>query len=122
MKETDTLLDEHPDLVPSFIDMDVRNSMAHRELVSFNSSKKFLGEHPLTKEYISRLAYSKKIDALRQSPEELLKEAANLRQNIKRIECNIRKGKYRDQAELDGWKENLKRANERLGIITKKLK
>lgn len=51
------------------------------------------------------------------SPGTFLNEITNLNQNIRRIESNIRRKKYKNDTELKSWLENLERSKIRQQII-----
>lgn len=53
----------------------------------------------------------------KKSPTAFLNEITNLHQNIRRIESNIRRNKYKTSDELKAWLENLERSKIRQQII-----
>lgn len=93
------------------VNLTIRNRQAHNELESYNTTKKFKFIHRLTittnykKQQREELANLKK-----ENPKSFLNEITNLQQNIRRIESQIRKKKYKSQDELKSWQENLERA------------
>ena len=122
MKDMDTTLDDNPALVSAFIDLDIRNAQAHRELTAYNNTGRFIGEHPLVRDYLGKVRESDRLRRLRSSqPDELLRQIANTKQNIRRIESNIRRKKYRSEQELESWNNNLANAKSKLDIMSKTL-
>ena len=101
------------------IECDIRNKQAHEELSRYNQHKAFNYVHPFTKkdrlynEHLSELTKLKQMD-----PAAFIKESANILQNIRRIESNIRSKKYKTEEELQSWQQNLIRANIRKDVIT----
>jgi hypothetical protein len=119
MTALDRLLDEQPILAEEYIKLDIRNQQAHYELQSFNDTQRFANVHPLVVDKTYRTAQGKELRELkRKNPEGFLNEITNLTQNIRRIESNINKKKYKSSDELLGWQQNLARAKIRQEIIT----
>lgn len=118
MQEIDLIIDDQTEKAPELVHLAIRNRHAHEELQSFNDSGEFKYVHKLT--LTSRYQRTQR-DNLRkmkeENPEAFLTEITNLNQNIRRIESDIRKKKYKDEEELKSWKKNLERANIKRQII-----
>ncbi len=119
MQEIDVLLDDHPELSPEMVTNDIRNQQAHSELVSYNDHRVFAFVHPFTQE---RRFYNEQLSELFQlkqsDPDAFITEAANITQNIRRIESKIRTNKFKSPDELQSWQDNLARSQLRKKIIT----
>lgn len=101
-----------------FVNLDIRNQQAHKELQSFNDTGDFKYIHPLTAN--AKYKRSQRDDLIklkREKPEAFLNEITNCNQNIRRIGSNIKKKKYKDKAEHQAWEENLERAKIKRQII-----
>jgi virulence-associated protein VapD len=118
MQEIDVLLDAQPTLALEMVECDITNKQAHNELQAYNDHKIFLYKHPFTR---TRKYHSEQFTELyelkRKHPELFLQEIANLAHNIRRIESNIRKKKYKTPDELKGWEENLSKAKTKNTIL-----
>jgi flagellar motility protein MotE (MotC chaperone) len=100
------------------VHLDIRNQQAHRELQTFNDTGKFDYIHPLTVHAkYKRTQRDELLKLKKENPEAFLNEITNLNQNIRRIESNIRKKKYKDEQEHQAWRENLEKAKIKLQII-----
>lgn len=118
MQEIDVIIDDRTELALEFVQLDIRNQQAHKELRSFNDTGKFLYIHPLTAN--SRYKQTQRDELIRlkkENPDAFLNEVTNLNQNIRRIESNIRKKKYKDQAEHQAWEDNLAKAKIKRQVI-----
>jgi CRISPR/Cas system-associated endonuclease Cas1 len=118
MQEIDLILDDQPQLAIEMVECDITNRQAHEELQAYNDHRIFLYKHPFTR---TRKHYAEQLSELyelkRQRPELFLQEITNVSQNIRRIESNIRKKKYKTPDELTSWQENLLKANTKKTIL-----
>ncbi|GAB1358570.1 hypothetical protein MASR1M31_03480 [Porphyromonadaceae bacterium] len=118
MQEIHCLLDDHPELSHEMVLLDIRNRQANAELEAYNSHGVFVYKHKITidkkneEEMLIELYELK-----RNNPELLMQEITNLTQNIRRINSNIKKEKYKDKDELNSWNQNLQKAETRKTII-----
>lgn len=120
MTALDRLLDEQPILAEEFVKLDIRNQQAHTELQSFNNTHRFANVHPLVVDKTFRQTQTDELRELKRTqPEKFINELANITQNIRRINSNIKNKKYKTDEELQGWNENLARAKIRLEIVKK---
>ncbi|MDR1544764.1 MAG: hypothetical protein LBS50_10255 [Prevotellaceae bacterium] len=120
MQEIDTLIDENPNLAAELVELDIRNAQAHRELASYNETKKFIGEHPITQNFLIAKRNQEELKILRtQSPIKLMNEITNLQQNIRRVESNINTKKYKSNDEHRAWLENLQRLKIKQEVLAK---
>ncbi|MBN1989376.1 MAG: hypothetical protein JW783_08275 [Bacteroidales bacterium] len=118
MQELNRLLDEQPVLALEFVELDIRNQQAHSDLQSYNDNKVFLNKHDITKARTFKRTQKEELLRLkRKDPSAFVKEVANLVQNIRRIESNIRGQKYKTEEELESWKDNLSRARTKHDIM-----
>lgn len=118
MQELNRLLDEQPVLALEFVELDIRNQQAHSDLQSYNDNKVFLNKHDITKSRTFKRTQKEELLRLkRKDPSAFVKEVANLVQNIRRIESNIRGQKYKTEEELESWKDNLSRARTKHDIM-----
>lgn len=118
MQELNRLLDEQPVLALEFVELDIRNQQAHSDLQSYNDNKVFLNKHDITKSRTFKRTQKEELLSLkRKDPSAFVKEVANLVQNIRRIESNIRGQKYKTEEELESWKDNLSRAQTKHDIM-----
>lgn len=118
MQELNRLLDEQPVLALEFVELDIRNQQAHSDLKSYNDNKVFLNKHNITKSRTFKRTQKEELLRLkRKDPAAFVKEVANLVQNIRRIESNIRGQKYKTKEELESWKDNLSRAQTKHDIM-----
>lgn len=118
MQELNRLLDEQPVLALEFVELDIRNQQAHSDLQSYNDNKVFLNKHDITKSRTFKRTQKEELLRLkRKDPSAFVKEVANLVQNIRRIESNIRGQKYKTEEELKSWKDNLSRARTKHDIM-----
>lgn len=124
MQDISILLDASPtyDLCAEMVECDILQLQAHKELCSYNDSHCFVEVHPLVKSQ-SRVTEIKKelIQLRKENPDAFFKEIANVTQNIRRIESNIRQKKYSSAAVLESWKNNLQTTRLKQTIITKLL-
>lgn len=119
MQEIDALIEDNTELSLEMIECDIRNKQAHEDLAHYNEYQTFKYLHPFTKR--EKIYNEQKTELLflkKNNPESFIKESANVLQNIRRIESNIRSKKYKSDDELQSWTQNLTRANIRKEIIT----
>jgi hypothetical protein len=111
MQEIDILLDEKPELAIETVTLDRRNRQAHKELQSFNDTASFLYKHPfVVKKKLYNDLYAELTQLRRTDPASFLNEIANVTQNIRRIQSNLNKKKYKSQEEKTSWEQNLEKA------------
>jgi hypothetical protein len=118
MREIDALLDTQPELAREMIEYDHRNRQAHKELQLYNDHKTFLYKHPIVSH---RKAYEEQFAELyelkRANPNTFINEITNVTQNIRRIQSNLNKQKYKSTEEKQSWEQNLSRAEIRKKIL-----
>lgn len=118
MQEIDVILDDNPELSVEMVELDNRNRQAHAELQAFNDHKVFVYRHALT---IQRKQYDDMLSELyelkRNNPGALINEITNVTQNIRRIQSNINKKKYKTDDEKQSWEQNLSRAEVRKKVL-----
>jgi hypothetical protein len=118
MQEIHKILDDQPSYAREMVDNDIRNLQAHQELQAYNDHQIFLYRHPFTR---TRQYYDQNLADLYQlkttNPEAFLRQIANIRQNIRRIESAIRKKKYKSETELQSWQQNLANAETKNQIL-----
>ena len=108
-----------PELAGEMVALYSRNQKAHKELVSLNDNGKFLFIHPLTltRQYTQTL--TQKLETLKNSePIKFQEEIANTIQNIRRIESNLKRKKYKSEEEKTKWEENLERAKIKQQVLS----
>ena len=118
MQEIDAIIDDQTNKALELVNLAIRNKQAHEELETFNDTGQFKYVHRLTKD--SKYKKTQRDELKKQKeekPEEFLNEITNLNQNIRRIESQIRKKKYKDEAEHQAWEENLQKAKIKRQII-----
>lgn len=118
MQEIDVILDDNPELSIEMVMLDSRNRQAHAELEAFSKHKVFAYKHPLV---IQRKQYDDMLTELyrlkREDPGAFISEITNVTQNIRRIQSNINKEKYKSDEEKQAWEQNLSRAETRKKIL-----
>jgi predicted nucleic acid-binding Zn-ribbon protein len=118
MQEIDAVLDDHPELAIEMVELDSRNRNAHEELQAFNDHKVFVYKHPVT---VRRKQYDDQLTELynlkRTDPGALMTEIANLMQNIRRIQSNLNRKKYKSVDEQVSWDTNLTRSELRMKVL-----
>ena len=118
MEDINQKIDDNPSLSSSFVEADIRNVQAQRELESYNNTGNFIGKHPLVTDFLYKRQTNDELRSLkRDNPAKFVTEVANLQQNIRRIKSNIARKKYRTEEELKGWQENFLRAEIKLELI-----
>lgn len=118
MQEIDVLIDDQTELALEMVQLDIRNQQAHKELQAYNDTGAFIFIHKLTANAKYKRTQRDELRKLKEeNPEAFLNEITNLNQNIRRIESNIRKRKYKDEAEHQSWCENLENAKIKKQII-----
>lgn len=120
MQDISLSLDTDPtaDLCIEMVECDVLNYQAHQELSSYNESRKFAFVHPLVISRMKNRSLENELHELQRiDPEKFLNEITNTRQNIRRIESNIRKKKYRNKDEFIRWENNINLARDKLKIL-----
>jgi hypothetical protein len=98
--------------------LDIRAQQAHRELQSYNDTGKFQYVHRLTiqnKYKSDQLAELRKLKS--EDPSAFMNETTNVTQNIRRIERQIHKKKYKDEEERKRWENNLEKAKKKKKAI-----
>lgn len=111
LKDIDNLIDDDTSLVQEFVDADVKNQLAHKELQSFNDTGKFVNKHPIVIQFKSdNKQYDFLQDLKKNNPQDFLLEITNTIQNIRRIESDLNKKKYKDDKQRQSWIENLEKA------------
>jgi len=118
MREIDVLLDDKPELSIEMVELDNRNRQAHKELQLYNDHKEFLCKHPIV---VQKNQYDDQLTELyelkRTNPGALLNEINNVMQNIRRIQSNLNKQKYKSDEEKQSWEQNLSRSEIRKKIL-----
>jgi len=118
MQEIDILLDDQSELSLEMVKLDARNRQAHQELQAYNDHKVFAYKHKIT---IQRKQYDDQLSELynlkRNDPASLINEITNVTQNIRRIQSNINKKKYKSEEEKQSWEQNLSRAEIRKKVL-----
>ncbi|MPN03178.1 hypothetical protein SDC9_150403 [bioreactor metagenome] len=118
MQEIDVLLDDKPELSIEMVELDNRNRQAHAELEAFSKHRVFAYKHPLV---VQRKQYDEMLSELyelkRTDPAALINEITNVTQNIRRIQSNINKKKFKSDEERQSWKQNLSRAETRKKVL-----
>jgi len=118
MQEIDVLLDDNPELSLEMVELDNRNRQAHAELKAYNDCKVFVNKHPIVtqrKQYDDML--SELYEMKRTNPGALINEIANVTQNIRRIQSNLNKQKFKTDEEKQSWEQNLFRAETRKKVL-----
>lgn len=120
MQQLDLTLDDHPEQAAELIEYDKRNASAERELLSYASTGKFLGVHPLTRRQMMQRSYEDEMREMkRTAPEKFLQTAANLEQNIRRIRSRLAHKLYKSDNERDAWQRNLENCEAKKEILQK---
>lgn len=118
MQEIDAIIDDQTNKALELVNLAIRNKQAHEELETFNDTGQFKYVHRLTKDSKYKKTQRDELKKLKEEkPEEFLNEITNLNQNIRRIGSQIRKEKYKDEAEHQAWEENLQKAKIKRQII-----
>jgi hypothetical protein len=118
MQEIDILIDDQPELSLEMVELDNRNRQAHAELKAYNDHKVFVYKHPIVtrrKQYDDML--SELYELKRTDPGALINEITNVTQNIRRIQSNLKKQKYKSSEEKESWEQNLYRAETRKKVL-----
>ena len=118
MQEIAVLLDEQPELAMKMVELDNRNRQAHKELQLYNDHKTFLYKHPIVanrKQYDDQIA--ELYELKRTNPDAFIKEITNVTQNIRRIQSNLNKKKFKSEEEKQSWEQNLSRAEIRKKVL-----
>ena len=118
MQDIDILLDNNPKLSKDLVLLDERNRQAHKELKSFNDTGKFAYKHPFViKKKLHNDSYTELTELRRTNPTAFLKEITNVTQNIRRIQSNLNKKKYKSEEEKRSWEQNLEKATIRKQVL-----
>lgn len=118
MRDCDKQIDEKPELAYKLVLADIRNKQAHKELINYSQNKEFLYIHPFTEEEkFYREQRSELYEMKYKEPDKFMNEIANTQQNIRRIESNIRTGKYKNEKERASWQKNLSKAKAKLRAL-----
>lgn len=105
------------------VEQDILNKLADDELLHFQKNKTFLYKHPVAAQKKFEQDSIEDLRKLKTSnPLQFINEITNINQNIRRIESQIRKKKYRDDDTLRSWEENLMRAKLKREILTEMIK
>ncbi|NDV45812.1 hypothetical protein D0T49_01945 [Paludibacter sp. 221] len=118
MQEISLLLEKHPELVLEMVQLDNRTRIAHAELEAYNNHKVFVYKHPIVvqkKQFDEQLA--ELYELKRNNPGALMIEITNVTQNIRRIQSNLNKNKYKSEEEKQSWEQNLERAEIRKKVL-----
>ncbi len=125
MQQFDLTLDNDPSYIKclAIVEADINHQLAEKELQEFSKNKNFIWKHPIAaqkkfeRDTIEDLRKLKSTNILK-----FIDEITNVRQNLRRIESNIRTKKYKNENELKSWEENLLRAKIRLELLTELIK
>lgn len=118
MQEIDILIDNQPDYAEELVRLDIRNQLAHAELQSYNDTQHFKYEHPIAENYRYKQSEQDKLLKLQyQYPDKFMEEITNTLQNIRRIESNLNKEKYKNEKERKSWMNNLKNARSKYEVL-----
>jgi hypothetical protein len=119
MRGIDATIDDQPTFgnCAAMVEADIRNRLAHDELLFYATHKTFLFKHPILKQDLQESEALRELSELmRGNPEAFLNEVANTTQNIRRYESQLRNGKFKSEAEKKSWENNLARAKMRQKI------
>jgi hypothetical protein len=86
-------LEQKPELAAQYQEIMIRHKIADNELISFNKSGKWVGEHSLC----SRLLNKKRLE--RMTLPEVNKELTSAKQNVSRYSSMLKNKKYKDEAD-----------------------
>jgi hypothetical protein len=111
LKAMDSMLEQHADLLPLFVDMDERNNAAHTELRTYEKTKTFAGIHPIT---VLHKKEDKLIALMHSDPSAFLRLVSNTHNNINRYKNYIAKQKYKDDEQRQAWASIIVRDSELL--------
>jgi hypothetical protein len=118
MQEIHFILDDKPELSLEMVELDNRNRQANAELQAYNEHKIFVYMHPIV---IQRKQYDDQLSELyelkRSNPGALMTAITNVEQNIRRIQSNINKQKYKSEEEKQSWEKNLAGAEIRKKVL-----
>lgn len=125
MQVADNFLDDKPSYQKCLevVEKDVSHRLADNELLHFQEHKFFLYKHPLAAQKKFEQESIEDLTKLKNSnPMQFINEMTNVTQNVRRIKSQIKNKKYKDEAMLLSWEENLMRASMRLKILAELLK
>lgn len=118
MQEIDLIIDEQPDYAEELVRLNIRNQEAHDELQSYNDTKQFKYKHPIAENFHYKQTQQDKLyKMLYKDPDKFMSEITNTLQNIRRIESNLDKEKYKNQEERIAWMGNLDRARNKYEVM-----
>jgi hypothetical protein len=118
MLAIDRILDTDTHLALEMVECDILNRHAHLELQAYNDHQIFRYRHPLTQSYKYYTdQFAVLLELKQQNPDAFIAQIANITQNIRRIESNLRKKKYHSHDEKNAWLANLDRAKIRKQIL-----
>lgn len=118
MQEIDVIIDDQTELALEMVNLKIRNQQAHQELEAYNNTGTFVYKHSLTVHAkYKRTQRDELIRLKKEDPAAFINEVTNTKQNIRRIESNIEKKKYKSEEEHQSWLENLERAKIKLQTI-----
>jgi hypothetical protein len=115
--DIELIIDKDPTYENIFelVTQDERNRLAHLELRHYEKHGDFMYEHPVLIVHRKR----NELDKLRRiDPSRFLDEISKSKQYIKRYESQIRKGKYKDDAELEKWQCYIRDYQLKLKLMT----
>jgi hypothetical protein len=122
MQEIDVLIDEQPEFALEMVNCSIRNREAHDELQAYNDHHLFIYKHDFTKKQkIQSETLAELYELKRSDPDAFITETANIIQNMRRIESNLRTAKYKSDDEKKRWEDNLMRAKIRYAVLTEVL-
>jgi len=111
MQEIDVIIDDQTEKALELVHLAIRNQHAHQELQSFNDTGEFKFVHRLTIDTRYKRTQRDELKKMKEeNPGAFLNEITNNIQNIRRIESDINKKKYKDEAQYQSWIENLNKA------------
>lgn len=125
MQQFDLSLDRDPSYKNCFgiVKADINHQLAENELQEFSKNNTFLWKHPIAAQKKFERDTIEDLKKLKgTNPLKFIDEVTNVRQNIRRIESNIRMKKFKNENELKSWEENLLRGKIRLEILSDLIK
>lgn len=118
MQEIDSIIDEQTDFAEELVRLCIRNRQAHEELQSYHDTQTFKYIHPIAENHRYVLNQKNKLLLLLcKDPATFMNEITNTICNIRRIESNLNKEKYKDQEERLSWINNLTKARNKLEVM-----
>lgn len=118
MQEIDVFIDQQTDYAEELVRLSISNQEAHDELQSFNDCKQFKYKHPIAENFRYKQSQQDELyKLLYKDTEKFMDEITNTRQNIRRIESNLNKEKYKNEEERRNWIANLNNARSKLQVM-----